>query len=173
MNQRFNWVEHKANCVCRSSIWFYLYILFPITSSWWSEATARKTTETKHKSVKVDSQETWCGSGLESWLKNQRNAFILHHYERALWNTTIKSPIVTVNVKLIGLTLWEELLSSPGPLIWRVTAGYSCVPLPVLRASTPAFNSALLKATQTIWKRSDPKISVEGMILEFPCQMYV
>lgn len=86
-------------------------------------------------SAAVDSEGTRCDSHLESWLKNQRNVFALCHYERALWNTSIKSPIVTVNVKLIGLTLWEELLSYVGPLIWRVTAGYSCVPAPVLRAS--------------------------------------
>lgn len=92
-------------------------------------------TQRQTKCIKVDPEETLCESGLESWLKNQRNVFTLNHYERALWNTTIKSPIVTVNVKLIGLTLWEELLSSPSLLIWRVTAGYSCVPLLLLCAA--------------------------------------
>lgn len=85
--------------------------------------------------TKVNSEEAWCDSDLESWVKKQRNALTLHLYERALWKTTIKRPIVAVNVKLIGLTLWEELLSSPDPSILRVTAGFSCVPLPVLLAA--------------------------------------
>lgn len=111
----------------------------------------------KINSVQANSVETWCDSGLESWLKNQRNVFTLCHYERALWNTTIKSLIVTVNVKLIGLTLREELLSSPGPLIWKVTAGHSCVPLPVLRGSLQPL---------ILLSRNPHKQYVEGVILK-------
>ena len=111
---------------------FYLitYLLHKLFIGIWSHRGDGRT-----QALQSIQSKTRCDSHLESWLKNQRNVFALCHYERALWNTSIKSPIVTVNVKLIGRTLWEELLSYVGPLIWRVTAGYSCVPAPVLRAS--------------------------------------
>lgn len=63
-------------------------------------------------SNEVSSEESWCNSDWKSWLKKQRNVLTLCHHERALWNATIKSPIVTLNVKLIGQTLWAKLPSS-------------------------------------------------------------
>lgn len=71
--------------------------------------------------------EACCDSDWESWVKRQRNALSLRPCERALWQTTIKSPIVAANVKLIGRTLREEPLSSWDSFILRVTAGFSCV----------------------------------------------
>lgn len=127
---RFSWVEPLMK-LKKQLQWLYFYIilhfLHNIHMADWSKQ--------YDKSIELNWEEAWCDSDLESWLKNQRNVFTFQHYERAVWNMTIKSPIVTLNVKLIGLTLWEELLGSLGPLIWKVTAGYSCMPLPILPAA--------------------------------------
>lgn len=101
-----------CNCV---TCFFFCFASLNLFTAIWSTSPTNNWDKTN--SIQANSEETWCDSGLELWLKNQRNVFTLCHYERALWNTTIKSLIVTVNVKLIGLTLREELLSSPGPLI--------------------------------------------------------
>lgn len=115
--------------------------------------------------------EACCDSDWESWVKRQRNALTLRPCERALWQTTIKSPIVAANVKLIGRTLREEPLSSRDSFILRVTAGFSCVSPG--RSCTLAFNSALPKATQTLWGRAILKLAWKRWLAWCLCQMAV
>jgi len=79
---------------------------------------------------------------------------------RALWNTPFKSLIVSVNVTLIGLTMWEELLNSAAVnlkshswLLVCASARSACF------QNTPS-NVALLKShTNNMGKKSYPKLA--------------
>lgn len=110
-------------------------------------------------SNEVSSEESWCNSDWKSWLKKQRNVLTLCHHEKALWNATIKSPIVTLNVKLIGQTLWAKLPSSfeQSQLVTHVGL-YPSYTLILFRRKPHKQQGPILKLA---WRR------------QFPCQKYI
>lgn len=111
-----------------------------------------------------------CDSDWESWVKRQRNALTLRPCERALWQTTIKSPIVAANVKLIGRTLREEPPSSRDSFVFK-SHSWFLVRSALAVAAPIAFNSALPKATQTLWGRAILKLAWKRWLAWCLCQM--